>query len=232
MASSTLNRGPWRPSVVAPASAAPLRDGGHVLQHQQLQDAEQQTKQHYQLQEQQQSRAKAAAAQHSDSTEDEANARFYEAEAKIEVTAQCRSREDVFQALKDAIRMRPLLSRKHRELLANTVKAMISDCRSSYYMISGAHAVLLAAGPAWREARDKGAPAAAVRAAAAAAAGLTLAGVSPKEAAETAAETAVTKGVGATRNLVPRHKVRQQRQPAAAAAAAAAAVWPQTLLQH
>ena len=63
---------------------------------------------------------------------------------------------------------------------ANTVKAMIADCRSSYYMISGAHAALQAAGPAWQGARERGAAVAACRAAAAAAAGLTMAGMSPK----------------------------------------------------
>ncbi|CDJ54223.1 14-3-3 protein, putative [Eimeria brunetti] len=220
MAPGALNRGPWRPSVAATNGAAP-RGGAYVLLQQQLQEHEQQARQQHLQWEQQQHRPKVTVSQHADSPEDEANARFYEAEAKIEVTAQCRSRDEVFQALKEAIRIRPLLSRKHRELLANTVKAMVSDYRSSYYIISGAHAVLLAAGPAWRTAKEKGAPAAACRAAAAAAAGLTLAGVSPSEAAETAADTAVSKGLGATRNLVARHKVYQQRQQSAAAAAAA-----------
>lgn len=103
----------------------------------------------------------------------------------------------------------------------NTIKGLISDRRVSYYIICAMRAVLSAAGGAWTAAKERSAAPSLCIAAAAAAADLTMAGVSPKEAAAKAAETAVSKGIGAVRNLTLQHKAEQQRQQHAAAAAAA-----------
>ena len=101
------------------------------------------------------------------------------------------------------------------------MKGLIADRRVSYYIVSAMRAVLSASSGAWRAAKAKAALPSVCLAAAAVAAELTVAGLSPKEAGERAAETAVTKGVGAARNLVCQHKVEQQQQQNAAAADAA-----------
>ncbi|XP_026192797.1 14-3-3 protein [Cyclospora cayetanensis] len=170
---------------------------------------------------QQQLRPRIVAWQTPDSYAKEDDSGIYDTEAKIEVTAQCRPKEDVYQVLKEVIRVHPSLSPKHRELLGNTVKGLIADRCVAHSMISAMRAMLSAAGTAWQIARGNSAAAAVCLAAAGVAAELTMAGVSPREAGKRAAEVAVAKGVGATRNLVSRHKVEQQRQHNAAAAAAA-----------
>ncbi|CDJ37019.1 14-3-3 protein, putative [Eimeria tenella] len=246
MASGATGRGPWWPGEANDAAAAAaflprlLQQPAHAvadfqrqqqaheqlqhLQQQQLQQLQQQQLQQQQLEQlrlQQQHRPRTVAWQPSGSTDDEPNSAYYEAQAKIEVTAHCRPKEEIFQAFKEAIRMRPVLSAKHRELLANTVKGLVTDRQVSYQMVSAMGAAMKAAAAAWSAAGEKGAAAAVQLAAAAAAAALTAAGVSPQEAGQLAADTALTRGVGAARNLVLQHKVQQQRQQNAAAAAAA-----------
>ncbi|KAL8431555.1 hypothetical protein Efla_000601 [Eimeria flavescens] len=154
-------------------------------------------------------------------TADDEDAAIHAAEAKIEVAVQCRPKEDVLHAIKNALRIHPKLSPKHRDVLGNTVKGLIADRRMSYYLVSGMRAVMAAAAEAWTVANKQGVASAVSTAAASVAAELTILGVSPKEAGQKAAETAVSKGVGAVKNLVMQHKVEQQRHQDAAAAAAA-----------
>ncbi|KAL8452321.1 hypothetical protein Emag_002440 [Eimeria magna] len=152
---------------------------------------------------------------------DDEDAAVHAAEAKVEVALQCRPKEDVLQSIKDAVRIHPKLSQKHRDILGNIVKGLIAERRVSYYLISAMRAVMSAAAEAWRAAKENGANAEACAAAAGVAADLTILGISPKEAGEKAAKTAASRGIGAVKNLVLQHRAEQQRQQHAATAAAA-----------